>query len=195
MTLHPMSLDQPDCVLAALDILCNVRWQALQPYHAKVFRALQKLQVFIKNHEPSPSDKSNDDAASPCSGPDSPRSSSDNNDLPSLPDHSDSSCAASNSHDPPSPSRPPRSPSILYNHLDPPTISDHSDASQAFSTKHDYPQPCSLAAFQTTFAFCHLFQIFTAYHVPSIPISQHILRTTANALWMITAIHHITKIH
>ena len=69
MTLHLMSLDQPDRVLAALDIICNVRWQALQPYHVKVFRAHQKLQVFIKNHEssePLPPAESNDDTASPC---------------------------------------------------------------------------------------------------------------------------------
>lgn len=146
MTLHLMSLDQPDRVLAALDILCNVRWQALQPYHAKVFRALQKLQVFIKNHEssePLPPAESNDDTASPCGSPDSSRSS-DNHDLPSLPDHSDSLWAASNSHDPPSPSHPLGSPSTLSNHLDPPTISDHSDASQDSSTKHDYPPSCSL---------------------------------------------------
>lgn len=172
MTLHLMSLDQPDRVLAALDIICNVQWQVLQPYHAKVFRAHQKLQVFIKNHEssePLPPAESNDDTASPCGSPDSSRSS-DNHDLPSLPDHSDSLWTASNSHDPPSPSHPLGSPSTLSNHLDPPTISDHSDASQDSSTKHDYPPSCSLPLPSSNH---HNHRLLSLSNIHSLSSSEH----------------------
>ena len=101
MILNPMSLDQFDRVLGALDILCNVRWQALQPHRDKARLALEKLQVFFSSHgssESPSSAQSNDGPASPSDRSHSPRSIRDNNDLASPPHHSDSPPSLSESH-------------------------------------------------------------------------------------------------
>jgi len=147
MTLHSMSLDQSDRVLGALDILCNVRWQALQPHRTKARLALQKLQVFIRNHdssESSPSAKSNDGPASPSDRSHfRPRSISDNNDRTS-PHHSDSPRSPSKSHDPLSAPHSLGYPSTLSSSLGLRTVSGHFDASKAFPVEHDLPPSCSL---------------------------------------------------
>ena len=142
-----MSLDQSDRVLGALDILCNVRWQALQPYCSKARLALQKLQEFIRNHDSSGSPRSarsNDGPASPSDRSSFPRSVRDNNDLTSLPHHSDSPMSPSESHDPPSAPPPLGYSSTLSRSLGLSTVFGHFDPSKASPIEHDQPTSCSL---------------------------------------------------
>ena len=136
-----MSVDQTDSVLVALDILCNIPSQALQPHRTQAGLALQKLQLFIRDYDSS---ESSDDPASPSDHSHFPRSNVDDHDLTSPPHHCDSSPSSSESHDPLSVPRPPGHPSTSSNSLDLPTASVPLIASKALLIEHRLPPSCSL---------------------------------------------------
>lgn len=117
-----MLLDQSDNILAALDILCDVQWQALQPYRPRAFTALQRLQVILGNDNYSESPKSTNNSAPPLTSSDFLRPSSNDDGSSPLPDQSDS---------PP----PPR------NDGNPPSTSSHSHSLQSYSNRQGLPSP------------------------------------------------------
>ena len=150
--LHRMSLDESDSILTALEILCHVRWEALQPHRDKAFLAFQKLQVFIGNrnsgestpspsppnhsHTPPPSLRSHDPPPSPNNS-NSPSPSSHNHDPPPSPNNSNSPSPSSHNHDPPSSPNNSNSLSRSSSNYDPPSSSDRSDSSLFSFSNHD----------------------------------------------------------
>ncbi len=152
--LHRMSLDESDSILTALEILCHVRWEALQPHRDKAFLAFQKLQVFIGNrnsgestpspsppnhsHTPPPSLRSHDPPPSPNNS-NSPSPSSHNHDPPPSPNNSNSPSPSSHNHDPPSSPNNSNSPSPSSHNHDPPSSPNNSNSLSRSSSNYDPP--------------------------------------------------------
>ena len=99
-----MSIDHHNGILAALNVLCNVSGEALQPHRSQALLAFQKLRVFVVDgdiNKISSRDNHNSRLFS-RDGHDSTSSSTDDHDsAPSSPGGHDSISSTDN-HDPPS---------------------------------------------------------------------------------------------